>query len=680
MPRDLPLGNGNLLVAFDSNYQLRDLYWPHIGQENHAGGHPFRMGISVSGVFRWLSDVDWQREIKYEPETLVSAIKLTHPDLGLDIQVVDAVDFYENLFVRRFEVTNRANMQRDVRLFFHHDFRINGSEASDTAYYEPDYRAVIHYKGANWFLINGAVVLADGDSGPGWDPAANTIPGLVAGVHEWACGLKEVPNLEGTWRDAEDNNLSGNPVAHGLVDSTVGFTLRIPAFQKRTFYYWMAIAPNFEGVVTLNRMAQMRGPQAFIDRTAAYWRLWLSTHKPDFADLPEEICCEYERSLLVIRTQIDHDGAIIAANDSDISSHARDAYSYMWPRDGSLVAHALTCVGYVDLPRAFFQFCDRAMTREGYLLHKYHPDGTLASSWHPWYLDGKKCLPIQEDETALVLWSLWEHFERFGEVAFIRPLYRHMIVPMARFLAGYRDFETGLPLPSYDLWEERHGIFGWTAAATWAGLGAAARFCEAFGETDLAQTFRAAAAEIKLGIDTYLWRPDLNRFVRMIKRNEDGTWQVDTTIDASLSGLWLFGMYAPDDPRIASTMQAIKERLWIKTAVGGVARYENDYYQQVSRDIGNVPGNPWLVCTLWLAEYACATAKTLDDLKPALEILQWTAARALPSGILAEQVHPYTGTRLSVSPLTWSHATFVEAVQNYLKTRERLLLKERKPG
>jgi GH15 family glucan-1,4-alpha-glucosidase len=675
MPRDLPLGNGNLLVAFDSNYQLRDLYWPHVGQENHANGHPFRMGISVSGVLRWFSDVDWQREIKYEQDTLVSAIKLAHPDLGLDIQAVDAVDFYEDLLIRRFEVTNRANLERDIRLYFHHDFRINGGETGDTAYYEPDHRVVIHYKGANWFLINGAVALAEGDPGPGWEPDAGTLPGLVAGVHEWACGLKEVPNLEGTWRDAEDNQLSGNPVAHGMVDSTVCFTLKIPAFQKRVLYYWMAIAPDFESVITLNRMAQMRGPQAFIDRTAAYWRVWLNTQKTDLKDLPEDLCRQYKRSLLVIRTQIDHGGAIISANDSDISSHARDAYSYMWPRDGSLVAHALTEVGYTDLQCAFFEFCQRAMTKQGYLLHKYHPDGTLATSWHPWYLDGKKCLPIQEDETALVLWALWKHFERFGDLAFIQPLYREMIVPMARFLAEYRDAETGLPLPSYDLWEERHGVFGWTAAATWAGLGAASKFCEAFGETDLARTFRVAAGEIKHGLDAHLWQPEQNRFARMIKRNEDGSWQVDATIDASLSGLWLFGLYAPDDPRIASTMRAIQERLWIKTVVGGVARYENDYYQQISRDIENVPGNPWIVCTLWLAEYACATARTLKDLKPALDLLQWTVAHALPSGILSEQVHPYTGTRLSVSPLTWSHATFIETVQQYLKARERLAQK-----
>jgi hypothetical protein len=39
MPLDLPLGNGNLLVAFDDSYQIRDLYWPHVGQENHALGN-----------------------------------------------------------------------------------------------------------------------------------------------------------------------------------------------------------------------------------------------------------------------------------------------------------------------------------------------------------------------------------------------------------------------------------------------------------------------------------------------------------------------------------------------------------------------------------------------------------------------------------------------------------------
>jgi GH15 family glucan-1,4-alpha-glucosidase len=38
MPRDIPVGNGRLLVCFDQNYCIRDLYFPHVGQENHVNG------------------------------------------------------------------------------------------------------------------------------------------------------------------------------------------------------------------------------------------------------------------------------------------------------------------------------------------------------------------------------------------------------------------------------------------------------------------------------------------------------------------------------------------------------------------------------------------------------------------------------------------------------------------
>jgi len=484
--------------------------------------------------------------------------------------------------------------------------------------------------------------------------------------------LKEIRNLQGTWRDAEDGQLQGGVVAHGSVDSTIGFNLPIKGGETRLLYYWMAVGSNFEAVTTLNRMVRQRGPQTFIDRTNAFWRLWLHVHLPDMDGLPQPVVEEYMRSLLTIRTQIDEGGAIIAANDSDVSSDVRDTYSYMWSRDGSLVSHALNKAGYLDLPRAFFQFCDRVHSREGYLLHKYNPDGSLASSWLPWAVDGEKNLPIQEDETSLVLWALWEHFSRYGDVFFIKPLYRSLICPLADFIAGYRDRDSGLPLPSYDLWEERQGILSWTVGATWGGLTAAAQFANAFGETSRAKNYLQAAREIKAGTEAHLWQPGLKRFVRMVNKTEDGKWDVDTTLDASLVGLWQFGMYAPDDPKIITTMQAIQQQLWIKTNVGGVARYTDDHYHQVSQDLANVPGNPWFICTLWLAEWHALTAKHTDDLVQALELIEWVAAHALPSGILAEQVDPYTDEPLSVSPLTWSHAAYVSTVLTYLQSKKHL--------
>jgi GH15 family glucan-1,4-alpha-glucosidase len=106
-----------------------------------------------------------------------------------------------------------------------------------------------------------------------------------------------------------------------------------------------------------------------------------------------------------------------------------------------------------------------------------------------------------------------------------------------------------------------------------------------------------------------------------------------------------------------------------------VARYTNDHYHQVSQDIANVPGNPWFICTLWLAEWYALVAKTDEELKKALELLEWVANHALPSGILAEQVDPYTDQPLSVSPLSWSHAAYVSTVLTYLQRKQRLKTK-----
>jgi len=100
-----------------------------------------------------------------------------------------------------------------------------------------------------------------------------------------------------------------------------------------------------------------------------------------------------------------------------------------------------------------------------------------------------------------------------------------------------------------------------------------------------------------------------------------------------------------------------------------MARYEDDYYYRVSKE---VPGNPWFICTLWLAQYTIAWAQTEEELRGALPILAWTAERALPSGVLAEQVDPVTDGPVSVSPLTWSHATVVQVVMEYLEKREGL--------
>ena len=657
MPRDLPLGNGDLLVTFDARYQLRDIFFPNVGLENHTVGDVCRFGVWVDGQFSWTGDDGWERDLRYAHETLVSEVTLGHAGLGIRMRCRDAVDFDRNLYLKEITVEDAAGREREVRLFQHFDAHLFGNDTGDSAFYDPRTRAVVHYKGRRFFLISG--VNGKGDTG----------------LESFAIGLKEANGREGTWRDAEDGDLSRNLVAQGSIDSVGMMTMQVPANGTGKATFFIAVGQRYEDVRDLDKVVRERGVGSFISRTSDYWHLWANKDESVADHLPAALCGLYKRSLLIIRTQTDNRGAIIAANDSDVLRFNRDTYSYLWPRDGALVAHALDLAGYGEVTRRFFDLCGELMTHDGYLLHKYNPDGSLGSSWHAWSTpDGRLELPIQEDETGLPIWALWQHYERDRDIEFVRPLYRKLVRTGADFMSSYREPRTKLPAPSFDLWEERRGIHAWTTAAVWAGLVAARDFAAAFGQHELSKRYGIAADEIKAAALTHLYDAERGRFVRTVNVLADGTITKDATLDISMAGIFLFGMLPADDPRVVATMAALEERLWVRSAIGGVARYENDYYFQQSQDIGPIPGNPWFVATLWLAEYHVATAKTLADLERASELLEWCATKALPSGVLAEQVSPLTGDPLSVSPLTWSHAGYVAAIQHY--ARRSLALKQ----
>ncbi len=651
MPRDLPVCNGNLLVAFDDRYNLRELYYPYVGQYNHTMGYPCRFGVWCDGRMTWVSDDGWERSLKYEDDTLVTCVELVHQDMGLKLTCHDCVDCSSDVYLRKIVVENLKDGERDVRLFWHLDLNIAGSREGDTAYYDPRQKALIHYKGRHWILISGA-------NERDW------------GLSSYAVGIIGHHKAQGTWRDAEDGSLSRNPISQGTVDSVGRVMVRVK--DKAVAYYWICTGSDMAEVTALDQNIRSVGPETILRRVRTYWKFWV-TKGDNPTELPADVVKFYHRSLLVLRTQIDNRGAIIAANDSDVMQYNRDSYSYLWPRDGALVAHALDLAGYHETTRRFFTFCADIIDPSGYFWHKYNPDGSVGSSWHPWAdHNGNPQLPIQEDETALVLFALGRHFEMQSDVDYLLGVYKSLIEPAADFLASFRDDATGLPEMCWDLWEERRGVHTFTAASVWAGLMAAARFADIFGDADRSRRYLRSADEIRHAIDKHLYSPEDRRFLRSVSL-EDGRVVPDRTIDVSVMGLLICGFLDPEDARLRETMENLEATLWVRTPVGGVARYQRDNYYQVSGDLENVPGNPWFLCTMWLAQWRISCAKTLSDLDGAIELLRWCIRHALPSGVMAEQINPYNGAPISVSPLTWSHATYVSTVCQ-LRDKRRMLL------
>ena len=650
MTRPIVLGNGNILACLDNNAQIRDFYYPHIGQEDHVGGNKHRIGIWVNGRFSWLENRnEWEILIRYKPETMVSEITAINRDLGIELTMNDAVHYKDNIFLRKINVKSLDNVEKEIKIFFNQHFHISGADIGDTVYYNPFIKSMINYKGKVYFLINGQY--------------------NKKGFDDYATGEAHEHGKAGTYVDAEDGILSKNNIEHGSVDSTISFHLSLKPDKKKTVYYWIAVGEKYSEIEHLHNKVLKETPEKLLKDTEKYWKTWVNKQPFHFLDLDKKVVSLFKRSLLIIKSQTDDHGAIIAANDSDIKYFKKDTYSYMWPRDGALVARAFDKAGYNDTTQRFFEFCNRVLTTDGYLFHKYRADGSLGSSWHPWLYHDHIQLPIQEDQTALILDALWKRYDQFGDKKFAKEMYGHLIKKSADFMVGFRDKETGLPSESYDLWEEKLGMSTFTCSTVYAGLKAASKFAKIFGTKKDSKRYDKAAEEIKGAILKYLYDEGEGHFIKGIFR-ENGELVRDKTLDSSSGyGIFEFNVLEIGDERVVNTMNAIKSRLTCPTSVGGIMRYTGDRYHKTSE---NSPSNPWFISTLWLAEYYIAKANNQEELKPAIEIFNWVERKAMPSGVLSEQIHPYTGEPLSVAPLTWSHGAYVTALIKYLDKLEKL--------
>src|SRR5580700_10819419 len=153
MPRDIPVGNGSLLISFDKNALLREFYFPHVGEESHMSQNPFRFGVWVNGQFSWVPE-GWSIRCDYLDDSLVTQVELMNDVLKLRIIFNDLVDFHEDIYLRKIEVENLSQEKREVRLFLGQDFNIYGNDIGDTAAFRPEISSLLHYKGARYFLIS----------------------------------------------------------------------------------------------------------------------------------------------------------------------------------------------------------------------------------------------------------------------------------------------------------------------------------------------------------------------------------------------------------------------------------------------------------------------------------------------------------------------------------------------
>ncbi len=610
-------GNGRILLTVNDAGEWNDLFFPFPGQFQHL--REMRLGLYDVDRrnFHWLRPGnEYTLEV---PSSVVGGFPTTvWSGHGVRLSVEEMVHPNHDLVLRILRF--RSPEARHLRLFSYQSFKIAESLFQETAYVDPSTSSLVHYKRGYYFEFFG-------------DPAFDAA----------ICGEHTLKGLQGSYVDAEDGRLEGRPIAHGAADSVMQWNIELAPDVESTVRIFLAVGRGGATVHKLRDDVRARGPKRFEKESKAYWSAWAARHAPDGPDdLGERAARMGSESALVLKLATGTNGAVIASPDTRSLVVGGDTYNYCWFRDGGYISEAMDESRLRELSTRFLRFAATCQSPDGSFAHRFFPDGEVGSTWHPPPF-------LQIDQTATVLSATWRHLERGADPDVLLELWP-MVKSAANFLVHFRDRATGLPGPSFDLWEERKGIHAYSSAAVVHGLESAARIAKVLGKET--PHWLSTAEEIHTRTLELMWDPALGRFVRSVEPRDEG-------IDASILLALDLGLLEPSDPRYRSTVELVESRLWSK-AVGGLARYEGDEYYGHE--------NPWVVCTLWLA----ATHLSLGDRARCRELIDWVVSHATPTGLLPEQVDARTGEPKSATPLVWSHAAFLDLACRYRGTVSRL--------
>lgn len=643
MGRPVVLSNGQLFVGLDERGLVHDFYYPYVGLDNltNARSSQHKIGVWVDGDFLWVTDDNWSIDVTYQPHAMMSNVRMQSAKLGVTLYFQDFVDSDYNAFIRHITITNDRDEEREIRLFMHQVFQISRAGRADTAMYVPDDDYILDYKGRCCLLIAGK-------------QSAGVPAESSKSFDQYSVGNYAIEGKAGTFMDAEDGELSGNAVEHGGVDSVLRFCNVTRGKESFDVDYWIVAADSQTDAQVVHTYLKYYPVADRVDKAQEYWKKWLEPGQDRIALMEESHRKELEVSALIIKAHCDARGSILASGDSSIFNYGRDYYCYCWPRDAAYALWPLIRLGHYDEARRFFEFARDTMNRDGYLMHKYQPDRAIGSTWHPLVHGKNKELAIQEDETAMVVYMIGEFYRRTQDKAFLSSFYDTFVSPCADFMTHFVDKATGLPHASYDLWEQKFQTSTYTVSTVIAGLETASYLAEQADHPDDALRWRKAADGFRTRLPA-LYHPD-GYYRKGFLLQDDGSLQYDDTLDISnLYGPFMFAGLPEDDETVASTLKHVEEKLLNTSPIGGVIRFPGDGYFLAKSQYA---GNPWIVCTLWLAQIYLAEGRT-DD---ARQLIAWSEARGLASGSLSEQFDPENGFVLGVTPLVWSHAEFINTV------------------
>jgi GH15 family glucan-1,4-alpha-glucosidase len=373
--------------------------------------------------------------------------------------------------------------------------------------------------------------------------------------------------------------------------------------------------------------------------TAAGWSSWVNLH--DYQGLYRE---QVRRSALVVQGMTYRpSGAVVASATTSLPEKLGGSrnydYRYVWVRDFSFTLRALWRSACAEEVRRQFSWVGRAMGRidDEAVPIMYGVQGERDLTEHrldhlTGYEDSRPVLigndawrQRQTDifgEALDAAWLLRDHLEPIGSEV------RHLLRALAdQAVLDWR-------LPDAGMWEERgierHHVS--SKVQCWVALDRAVRFGDQLGGPDDLARWAAARDEVRATVLERGWSDRLGAY--------SGSLDTDD-LDASVLLMPLVGFLSTDDPRMRSTIQAVRRQL---CEDGLLRRWDGD------------PAG-FVICSYWLVSCLALCGKR-DE---AHELFEQLAGRVNDLGLFAEQIDPGTGEQLGNFPQAFSHIGLINA-------------------
>jgi GH15 family glucan-1,4-alpha-glucosidase len=389
-------------------------------------------------------------------------------------------------------------------------------------------------------------------------------------------------------------------------------------------------------------------PEAALAKTERFWLEWAvaCTHRGQYLR-------EIHESLLVLRAlTYAPTGGLVAAPTTSLPECIGGVrnwdYRYCWLRDASLSLLAMMSAGYRDEAAAWREWLLRAVAgdpAEVQIMYGLAGERRLEERQIPWLPGFAGSRPVRVGNAA----SSQLQLDVYGEV--LDAAYQtlaHGVEPSefgwALVKALMRWLEEGWRKKDAGIWEvrgpERH--FTHSKVMAWVAFDRAVCIVEEFGQEGPVERWRQIRDEIKAQVLARGWNERKQAFTQSYGSDE---------LDASLLQIPIVGFLPATDPRVFSTVEAIRRELSVDGLIHRYRTHESDVD-------GLPPGEGvFLACSFWLVEVLTLQGR-IDE---ARELFERLLALRNDVGLLPEEYDPHAGRFLGNFPQAFTHLALVEA-------------------